>query len=76
MYFEESITKNEKYVNAYLGLGNLFANKKGEEEKAISWYLKCLEFSPLSVPAHNGLGRAYAIVEKYDEAIKSFKKCI
>jgi tetratricopeptide (TPR) repeat protein len=63
-------------VNAYLGLGNLFAKKKGEEEKAIEWYLKCLEVSPSSVPVHNGLGRVYAITEKYDDAIKCFQKCI
>lgn len=36
--YEESLQKNERYVNAYLGLGSLYSKKKGDEEKAIGWY--------------------------------------
>ena len=67
--------KNNETASLYFHLGR--ANQdKGDNEKAIVYYEKCVQSSPNMISAYNNLGNAYSDMGKHNLSIESFDKAI
>jgi len=74
-YFEKSIEKNDKCVEAYCGMGDCYYYNSDNEE-ATKAFEMAIKLDPSCAQAHNGLGLVRADKKDYRTAIKFYDLAI
>ena len=74
--FKKVLKINPDLAEAYYNLGNIYAQKKNDQPKAIEHYQKALALSPRHVLAHFSLGNAYLKYDQTEEALLEFKEAL
>ena len=69
-YFQDAISANPKYSEAFNYLGLVY-DKQGLYERAIENYEKALEYNPKDAVVANNLGIVYGVLKDYEKG-KSF----
>ena len=71
--FVESATPVPEYGRVFNGLG-LESGKKGQWQKALTYYKKAIYFNPVLVDAYSNMAAAYRMNQNYDRAIEYARK--
>ena len=71
----DTLAKNPGCWAGYNNLG-LALSQKGQMDKAIAQYQKCLEINPRDAEARYNLGWAFSQTGQVDEAISQYQKAL
>jgi 4-amino-4-deoxy-L-arabinose transferase-like glycosyltransferase len=72
----ETFDRWQQATRIHYSLGGNFAFKRGNYRKAAEEYKKAITLEPNFAPAHNGLGKSYALLNESEKAKEQFRKVI
>ncbi|MBQ9025550.1 MAG: protein kinase [Methanobrevibacter sp.] len=75
-YYEKCIENDEKYLKAYVNLGNIYKNEFEDYDKSLEYYNHVLEKRPNCVEALMNKAVALYKLGKYEESEEYFKKAL
>jgi len=73
-YYEKTVKLDPHYAEAYNNMGLIYANR-WETEKSIDYFQKSVAAQPRE-KSYCNLGRAYASLKKYPEALAAFESAL
>ena len=74
--YKKGINLDPNHAMIYNNIALLYTNNKFDNKKAEYFYNKSISANPKNPEAYNNLGTLYKSMDKFEEAINSFKKAI
>jgi tetratricopeptide (TPR) repeat protein len=74
--YENAISLDPEYVDAYLGLGWIYLRETEEYDKALEMFLPARDIAPDDPYARTSLAYAYSVVQDYQSAVNEYIEAI
>ncbi len=74
--FNQAISANPNYLEAYLALGQMYNHELNQPDKAIAAYQKAIEVGGNDARNYEDLGRAFLEIGEYAQAAKALERSV